>query len=85
MLACQNCNRGIGGKSDRVPSVKLLERLNRRNEFLIDSHHPLRETLMLQTGTTPADRIKFLNEFHRHARSHLIHQWEPHESFTPAF
>ena len=85
VLACQNCNRGIGGKSDRVPTLRLLERLNRRNEFLIESHHPLRETLMIQTGTTPADRIRFLNDFHQRARSLLIHQWEPHESFKPAF
>src|SRR5690606_27373353 len=46
VLACRRCNRGVGGKSDRVPSLRLLERLHRRNGFLIASHHPLRETLM---------------------------------------
>jgi hypothetical protein len=43
VLACQQCNRGIGGKSDRVPTLHLLERLHLRNEFLIESHHPLRD------------------------------------------
>jgi hypothetical protein len=36
----------------------LLERLSRRNEFLIESHHPLRETLILQTGHTVQARQK---------------------------
>jgi hypothetical protein len=35
VLACRRCNRGGGGKSNRVPTVTLLERLNTRNEFLI--------------------------------------------------
>jgi hypothetical protein len=52
VLACARCNRGSSGKFDRVPSFRLLERLNTRNEFLIASHHPLRETLMQQTGAT---------------------------------
>jgi hypothetical protein len=33
-----------------VPARKYLERLDTRNEFFITSHHPLRETLMAQTG-----------------------------------
>jgi len=46
VLSCRNCNRGERGKSTRVPELYLLERLYNRNEFLIESHHPLRETLM---------------------------------------
>jgi hypothetical protein len=72
-------DRDIRGKSDRVPTLRLLERLHSRKEFLIESHHPLRETLMLQTGTRADDRIRFLNEFHLRALSALIHQWEPAE------
>jgi hypothetical protein len=85
VLACQECNRGVGGKSDRVPTLQLLERLHRRNEFLIESHHPLRETLMLQTGSRAEDRIAFLNDFHQQARAALIHQWQPTEKFERAF
>jgi hypothetical protein len=50
VLACRNCNRGVDGKSSRVPARKYLERLDTRNEFFIMSHRPLRETLMAQTG-----------------------------------
>lgn len=44
VLACPNCNRGANGKFAKVPSIKYLERLHKRNEFLISSHHPLRES-----------------------------------------
>ena len=61
VLSCQSCNRGPRGKFDRIPSLKLLERLHTRNEFLIGSHHPLRETLMNQTGASRKDRVAFLS------------------------
>lgn len=54
-----------GGKFDRIPSVRMLERLHQRNEYLIASHHPLRETLMRQTGMQPAQRAGFLYEFYQ--------------------
>jgi len=36
--------------------------LHRRNEYLIGSHHPLREALMTQIGRTEPDRRSFLQE-----------------------
>lgn len=53
VLACADCSRGPGAKSARVPELQFLERLHQGNEFLSTSHHPLRETLILQTGATP--------------------------------
>jgi len=85
VLACPRCNRGTGGKSDRVPSMRLLERLHTRNEFLIGSHHPLRETIMAQTGPTEAERGAFLNTFHMEAVAALLHLWEPTEAADPLF
>ncbi len=76
VLACKDCNRGTNGKFEKIPTIKLLERLNKRNEFLISSHHPLRETLIQQTGNTPQRRSKFLNDYHNDARARLIHTWE---------
>jgi len=60
VLACQTCNRGPAGKFALLPHARYLERLYRRNEFLIGSNHPLRETLILETGGTIAARQKFL-------------------------
>lgn len=76
-LSCRDCNRGKNGKFAKLLSLKLLERLNTRNEFLITSHHPLRETLIQQTGRTPSDRIRFLQQQCDNAKSKLIHEWEP--------
>lgn len=64
VLACRECNRGVGGKFDQLPSVELLERLYKRNEYLISSSHPLRETLISQTGNTAEKRQQFLQAAH---------------------
>jgi len=77
VLACKECNRGSHGKFDRLPSIDLLERLSRRNEYLIKSHHPLRETLMLQMGVKEADRRSFLQSAYDCAATHLIMKWAP--------
>jgi 5-methylcytosine-specific restriction endonuclease McrA len=88
VLACQNCNRGAGGKFDRMPHRRFLERLHTRNEFLIESHHPLRETLMQQTGQSKSGRQSFLwNNYLDAATGPLINtNWEPElEHYPPAF
>ena len=77
VLACKGCNRGRGGKSARVPSIKLLYRLKKRNDFLINSHHPLRETLIAQTGGSEAVRKSFLQKTYNEAKAILIHEWDP--------
>jgi len=85
VLACKECNRGEGGKFASVPTEKLLSRLNTRNEFLIGSNHPLKETLMAQTGDREADRKAFLRDFYARAWASLLHRWEPEEKRQPRF
>ena len=85
VLACANCNRGVAGKFTRVPDTKYLSRLNRRNSYLIESHHPLRDTLMNQTGSTERKRKAFLQDCDAFARSRLIHRWEPIQEGEAAF
>lgn len=77
VLACPSCNRGPKGKFDRIPSIRLLERLHQRNEYLIGSHHPLRETLMQQTGTLAKQRIDFLNLLYQAVQLSPGLAWEP--------
>lgn len=80
VLACEDCNRGAGGKFMRVPTTRYLERLHSRNQFFIESHHPLRETLMNQTGQLEIQRQEFLQRAHREATTRLLFAWEsPHE------
>ena len=82
VLSCKDCNRGYDGKFAKVPSLRLLERLHCRNEYYINSHHPLRETIMNQTGQKEPDRRKFLQNMHNMARVRLIHTWEPQGGAT---
>ncbi len=77
VLACRGCNRGERGKFAAVPSPRLVARLHERNNYLVDSHHPLRETIMLQTGVDTDTRTSFLRARQQIARDHLIHEWEP--------
>lgn len=83
VLACPACNRGARGKFDRIPSTRLLERLHLRNEYLIGSHHPLRETLMKQTGIQPGQRIAFLNQLYKAVQLSPALAWEPDFLFAP--
>lgn len=85
VLSCSDCNRGPQGKFARVPHLRYRERLHRRNSFLIDSHHPLRETLIRQAGNTEKQRTAFLNEVDRQATNFLIHRWSPPYEHPAAF
>jgi hypothetical protein len=84
VLSSKECNRGENGKFARLPSLKLLQRLHKRNEYLINSHHPLRETLIAQTGHTEAERGSFLMTCYESARV-LGAPWEPKHSLDPTF
>ena len=68
-----------------MPSLELLERLHIRNEYLIGSHHPLRETLIMQTGSNERDRKYFLDKSYRFSKEHLIHTWQPKAQGTSIF
>jgi hypothetical protein len=76
VLACSKCNRGVAGKFAKIPHIKYLARLHRRNEYLICSRHPLRETLIKQTGATEKERIDFFNQTDKEAIEILLHRWE---------
>lgn len=79
VLACTDCNRGENGKFDKLPSIPLLERLYNRNEYLITSHHPLRETLIAQTGNTSEKRRDYLQQAYNCSSLHygVVKKWQP--------
>ncbi len=84
VLACADCN-GAAGKGAKVPTLNLLERLNRRNEYLIGSNHPLKETIIRQTGRNVAERAAFLQGVNNEAKPKLLHTWEPLIKADPTF
>jgi hypothetical protein len=77
VLSSRECNRGEGGKFAKLPKIWFLEKLHERNEYFISSHHPLRETIINQTGQTELERRKFLQSTYNMALKRLVHQWEP--------
>ena len=84
VLACQQCNRHE--KSAQLPDLDFLARLYRRNEYFIDSHLPIRETLIQQTGNTEPNRRQFLQKQHASAHQLLLHIWQrPEQRGTAIF
>ncbi len=79
VLACTDCNRGINGKFAQLPAIPLLERLHNRNEYLITSHHPLRETLIAQTGNSTEKRQRFLQDAYNCSTTYyaIKQKWQP--------
>ncbi len=72
-------------KKAMIPENRFLERLFSRNEFYIESKHPLAETIINQTGLTKQSRRKFLEFHYNLALSCSIHKWKPKIELTPVF
>lgn len=85
VLACATCNRGPRGKFDSTPATTYIERLHRRNEYLILSHHPLRQTLIAQTGDSMTTRRAFLQASLDEARRYQVATWTTPMQGDPAF
>lgn len=77
VLSCSDCNRGDDGKFAKIPNIELVARLHKRNEYFINSHLPLRETLIQQTGKNEQQRRDFLQGQYALAKQFAIHEWHP--------
>jgi len=64
-------------KKAKIPEKRFLERLFNRNEYYIESKHPLAETIINQTGLTKDSRRKFMEKNYNLALSLSIQKWEP--------
>jgi hypothetical protein len=72
-------------KSAKIPELKYLERLYKRNEFYIASKHPLGETIINQTGKTSRDRRLFLQRHYDLSLNLSIQKWKPKIELEPLF
>ena len=75
VLACNKCN-GSSEKRDLCPDISYVEDLYKRNEHLIRSHHPLRESIIARTGKREPERRKFLQTCYNMAKLSLVHSWK---------
>jgi hypothetical protein len=72
-------------KKARIPEKRFLQRLYNRNEFYIESKHPLAETIINQTGKTKERRRSFLEGQYNLALSHSIQKWTPKNELIGSF
>lgn len=84
VLAHSSIN-GIKEKGSKIPDRKYLNRLFNRNEFYINSKHPLAETIINQTGKTREQRISFLEKQYNLALECSIITWKPTEELKGNF
>ena len=85
VLSCSTCNRGSRGKFDRIPSGRLMQRLHNRNEYLIGSHHPLRETLMQQTGLNLVARSAYISGIYQKVQLNPGLAWDTEQVVADQF
>ena len=65
-------------KRARIPDIKFLYRLFKRNEFYIESKHPLAETIINQTGKSKEQRRLFLqNQYNLALENSSQVPWKP--------
>ncbi|WP_432929188.1 HNH endonuclease [Microbispora sp. CA-135349] len=74
VLSCKPCN---DAKRDHAPHETWMPWLERRNNDLIESRHPLRDVLMAQTGDTVAARHATLKRAYQRATEQLPVVWTP--------
>ncbi|KQK26084.1 HNH endonuclease [Chryseobacterium aquaticum] len=72
-------------KSAKIPELRYLERLYKRNEFYIASKHPLGETIVNQTGRTSSDRKRFLQKQYDLSVNLSLQKWKPVIELEPFF
>jgi hypothetical protein len=72
-------------KSAKIPELKFLYRLYKRNEFYIASKLPLGETIVSQTGKTPKERLSFLQRQYDLCLDLSIQKWKPLIELEPLF
>ncbi|MCG5537849.1 HNH endonuclease [Halorhodospira sp. 9622] len=73
VLACKDCNQK---KHDSLPARSYMQQLATRNEWLIESNHPLKETVIKATGPTQKHRAKFLQRVYARAAEVTRGPWK---------
>jgi len=75
VLSCNDCN-SMSNKGDKYPNEIIVEELYWRNEKLLKSMPPLRESITVRTGKTSSTRKDFLQSCYNEAHRELVHPFE---------
>lgn len=80
VLACKCCNgENSDSKWKHTPARHLLHDLERRNNYYIESKHPLGQTIMQLTGRSAAGRRGYLDSVFALAKEVSSYEWSPKE------
>ena len=80
VLAHKQCN---DSKDDNLPPSHFIDNLIARNEYFIASAHPIKDTLIRQSGNTPTQRrLKIINEY-QYAKSKIGRIWGGNDKYDP--
>lgn len=80
VLAHGFCNEQ---KSDFLPSIIYIEKLIKRNEYFIESNHPIKQKLISQLGNTPKKRRETMLRIYEDAKTVLGVTWEGIRGYHP--
>ena len=81
VLACEKCNRQksskMPNKDQNLKAPNYLRKLHDKNNALIKSPLPLKESIMQDTGITERDRASFLDKVYNELFSIKPYSWKP--------
>jgi 5-methylcytosine-specific restriction endonuclease McrA len=80
VLSHHFCNQN---KSDNLPPRHFIENLIERNEFLISSSHPLKDTLIRELGNTKKMRLAKTIQEYKYAKGKIGRIWEGNNKYDP--
>ncbi|MDQ1255003.1 MAG: hypothetical protein QG646_4282 [Euryarchaeota archaeon] len=80
VLAHRFCNEQ---KSDNLPPLSYVEDLIIRNEYFIESAHPLKNTLINELGVTKKERIKKIQNEYQYAKNKIGRVWSGYKGYDP--
>jgi hypothetical protein len=81
VLAHSFCNNQ---KLDFLPGLHYIEKLIVRNERLIASNHPMRESFLRKLGAKAAQRRAYILEVYKDAETVIGYTWEGVRGYDPA-
>ena len=81
VLSHEECNED---KLDFIPSVKFIDKLKQRNEFVLKSDLPLKQLLKKDLGKTYDERMKQVDKQYSYAKRKIIRMWRGRESYDPS-
>ncbi len=81
VLSHESCNED---KLDFIPSMKFIEKLKERNEFVLKSDLPLKQLLKKDLGNSYQERMKQVDKQYDYAKRKIIRMWRGKNDYDPS-